>query len=206
MQSRLLCILMLSSLLCSCSGSFKVKSQVPTPLIQPMPLTVGTYYPKELRQYRYEESNEARKEWKIEQGDAQMQMFSQVLAGMFENVVDLNQQQGAADLILTPRVEEFQYTVPRETRSNIYEVWFKYHLQLHEGSGRLVADWFMTSYGKTPTAFATSDAGGLDLAIQMALRDSGAKLLMDFSRVPEIRQWMEQNLNKSTLAIRGEQP
>lgn len=205
-MTRRLAILALCLLLGSCSSSFRVKSQVPQPLVQPMPLTMGTYYPMALRNYRYEESNEAREDWNIEQGDAQMQMFSRVLSGMFKNLVELPAQSGSADLILTPVVEEFQYTVPRETRSKIYEVWFKYHLQLHEGSGRLVADWFMTSYGKTPTAFSTTDADGLELAIQMALRDAGAKLLMDFSRVPEIRQWMEQNLNKHTLAIRGEKP
>ena len=78
---------------------------------------------------------------------------------------------------------------------------YKYHFQLHDRSGKLIADWYMTSYGKTPTAFAQSDSAGLNLAIQMAMRDTGANLILGFARVPEIQQWLVEQERQGKLQL-----
>ena len=50
----------------------------------------------------------------------------------------------------------------------------------------------MTSYGKTPTAFMRSDTDAVNLAAVMALRDAGANFITNFSRVPDVQNWLEK--------------
>ena len=61
------------------------------------------------------------------------------------------------DGILIPRVADLQYTIPAHTNIKVYEIWMRYRFQLVDGSGNTIADWTMSSYGKTPTAFLQSD-------------------------------------------------
>lgn len=108
------------------------------------------------------------------------------------------------DLLLSPRVDEFQYAMPRETKVNVFEIWIKYNMRVYTNDGQLIADWIMSAYGKTPTAFMKSKEEALNEAVIMALRDIGASLSLGFSRVPEIRAWLEQH-NKSMINS-GEAP
>ncbi len=103
------------------------------------------------------------------------------------------------DLLLSPRVDEFQYSMPRETKVNVFEIWIKYNMRVYSNDGQLIADWIMSAYGKTPTAFMKSKEEALNEAVIMALRDIGASLSLGFSRVPEIRAWLEQH-NKSMIS------
>ena len=50
----------------------------------------------------------------------------------------------------------------------------------------------MTAYGKTPTAFMQSDEAAVNLAAVMALRDAGANFAVNFTRVPDVQQWLQQ--------------
>ena len=66
-----------------------------------------------------------------------------------------------------------------------------------ENLGRtLVWNWTMTSYGKTPTAFLRSDEAAVNLAAIVALRDAGANFATGFTRVPEVREWLERKWGK----------
>lgn len=102
------------------------------------------------------------------------------------------------DLYISPRVDEFQYAMPRETKVNVFEIWIKYNMRVYDSEGQLIADWIMSAYGKTPTAFMKSKEEALNEAVIMALRDIGASLSLGFSRVPEIRAWLEQH-NKTMI-------
>ena len=100
---------------------------------------------------------------------------------------------GEFDLLLSPRVDDFQYAMPRETKINVYEIWIKYNMRVYNRDGQLIADWIMSAYGKTPTAFMKSREEAMNEAVVMALRDIGASLSLGFRRVPEIRAWLEQH-------------
>jgi hypothetical protein len=50
----------------------------------------------------------------------------------------------------------------------------------------------MTAYGKTPTAFLQSAEAAVNLAAVMTLRDAGANFAVNFSRVPDVQQWLQQ--------------
>jgi len=65
-------------------------------------------------------------------------------------------------------------------------------------NGDEIANWTMTSYGKTPTAFMRSDTGAVNLAAVMALRDAGANFATNFARVPDVQNWLEQRSNPAS--------
>ena len=48
----------------------------------------------------------------------------------------------------------------------------------------------MPAYGKTPDAFMYSKSEAIEEASIIALRDAGAKLMLDFYRIPAIYGWM----------------
>ena len=122
-------------------------------------------------------------------------MFGNLFEGMFKNTVTLQSHpdHGASvDLVIIPHVEEIQIATPKDNRLKVYEVWIKYNMQVFDKRGNTIADWIMTSYGKTPTATLTSSAKSLNLAAIVALRDAGARMATGFTRVPEIQGWMIQ--------------
>ncbi len=190
-------LLALLSTLWGCTNNLHVKGDLPTPLISPIPQSMGVFYDDEFRNYVYTEQSEDRGKWIIDNGDAQVQLFEQVIPKLFKHVEVITslptaELPAATDLVIHPKVTDFQYSVPRETRFKIFEVWIKYNLTVYDAQGRLVADWIATAYGKTPTAFMQSNEEAMNAAIIVALRDLGANLSIGALRVPEIKAWLDK--------------
>lgn len=193
-------LIILASLLLlnACTHTLYIDSEFPQPLVKQLPYTVGVYYSPEFTDYKYVENDDDRTKWVIESGVAQERLFNTMLEGMFAKVVPIKKlppwdSTPAVDLVLAPTVADFQYTLPRETKIKVYEIWMKYNVQVFGKEGELIADWILTSYGKTPTGFMQSDDGALYQAVVVALRDAGAYLVLNFPRMPEMSAWMEQN-------------
>lgn len=182
--------------LTACAGKVDVKGDIPTPLVDKKMLSVGVVDNPRFQTFQYEEKSKDRLKWTIGTGGAQRKLLNTLLTAMFtrvENLPDIPQaaQPAPVDLVILPRVKEFQYAMPRETKVNIFEVWIKYSIQVYDNQGALVADWVMPAYGKTPTAFLKSEEDALNQAVMMALRDAGASFITGFDRVPEIKAWLE---------------
>ena len=108
-----------------------------------------------------------RGDWSISMGGAQLQMFRTVLPAMFERVIELEDPTAPAevDAVLRPRVDDMQFAIPFQTKSNFFEVWIRYQLTLTEpGSERIIASWPLTAYGRTRDAFLE----GAEAAIEQA--------------------------------------
>ncbi|MDP2562583.1 hypothetical protein [Psychrobium sp. 1_MG-2023] len=197
-SSRIYCLILcfLCGALSGCTSTINVSGHFPSPIVDPLPLTMGVVYKPAFKQYNYVENNEKRQQWQIEIGDAQQALFNTVLPAMFKEVVTLADQADEAskktDLVFEPTLEEFQYNMPRETNVNMFEVWMKYNMKVYNKEGRLIADWILTAYGKTPTAFMKSEESALNEALIIALRDAGAGFSLRFGHVPEINSWLSQ--------------
>jgi len=87
-------------------------------------------------------------------------------------------------------VEELQYAIPAHTQIKVYEIWMRYRFELTSPAGAPIAQWEMTSYGKTPTAFLQTDQEAVNFAAVMALRDAGANFATNFNRVPAVQEWL----------------
>ncbi|MEQ9567503.1 MAG: hypothetical protein RLN85_17115, partial [Pseudomonadales bacterium] len=77
-------------------------------------------------------------------------------------------------------------------RAEVYEIWLKYRVQVMSRNGEAIADWLITGYGKTPTAFMKTRQDSIELATTIALRDVGSQLSIGFSRQPDIRAWLDR--------------
>ena len=199
----ILCPIIACALFAGCANKVVVKGEFPTPVLEKLPLTLGVYYDPEFRNHEFFDEATSREEtdWLVRTGEAQVQMYNTLLPGMFEKVVMLNElprrervesvADEGVDAVLVPHVAELQYSIPNHTKINVFEIWMRYRYELYAPDGELLADWTMTSYGKTPTAFLQSAEAAVNLAAVVALRDAGANFAMNFTSVPEVKLWME---------------
>ncbi|MDJ0878205.1 MAG: hypothetical protein QNI86_06310 [Halieaceae bacterium] len=190
-------------LLAGCANQVEVQGQFPTPVLDKLPLKIGVYYDPEFRSHEFYDEADSREEvdWIVRTGEAQIEMYNTLLPGMFEEVVMLNElprrdrvdtvMEQDLDAVLVPHVQELQYSIPNHTKINVFEIWMRYRYELYAPDGELLAEWSMTSYGKTPTAFLQTAEAAVNLAAVVALRDAGANFAMNFTRVPEVRTWMD---------------
>lgn len=188
--------LLITVVLTGCTNSLVVEGNFPSPLVDKLPLTLGIHYTDAFRSHIYHEDSKDRSKWEINSGNAQVELFSSVLPPMFESVIEIDAVPPSTDqhldLILFPIINDFQYSIPRETKVNVFEVWFKFNLRVYDSHGKLIADWILPAYGKTPSAFLKSKEDAMNEAIVVALRDMGASFSIGFPHVPEIRAWLEQ--------------
>lgn len=188
MVSRLFIALATSLFLGACSTNYTVQQSFPRPLVEPIPVAVNLNLTEEFKTYTYEEKTEGRSKITVNIGNAQSVLFETMSSYMFAG-----HDQSAAKLTITPSIEDFQYAIPRETRAEIYEIWLKYRVTVSDGQGGPIADWLITGYGKTPTAFLKSQQQAIDSAAGVALRDIGSQLSIGFSRQPDIQAWLAAN-------------
>ncbi|MDP1932892.1 MAG: hypothetical protein Q8L60_15680 [Gammaproteobacteria bacterium] len=176
-------------------NSVVVQGSYPSPNIRQIPLAVGVYYGDELRNFSYTEYSETGKEeYKVDSGLTHIQLFGSVLPAMFARVVVLDELSDATsagvDAVFAPSIEEFQLALPQKTRLDAYEVWVKYNMRLLAPDGGYIADWVVTSYGKTPTESMRSVESGINDATVGALRDLASNFSLSFGSVPEVRDWL----------------
>jgi len=206
--------ILLAALLSACgSRQVLVQGEFPRPLMEPLPLTLGVIYSEEFANHEFfdEAAGKSESDWLVRTGEAQVAFWDTLFGGMFERVIHiqdhdtLHEYEHTVDAVIVPYVEELQYTIPLHTNVKIYEVWMRYRFRLsavdeiHDhANGALTyhpahsfADWTLTAYGKTPTAFLQSDEEAVNLAAVVALRDAGANFITSFERVPDVAAWLD---------------
>ena len=172
-----------------------IEGSFPTPNINKIPVTVAVYYDDAIRGFSYLEYSETgQEEFNIESGQSHMELFNAVLPAMFDRVIVVDNLEDAraegVDAVFAPTIEEFQLALPAKTKLDVYEVWIKYNMRLLTAEGDYIADWILTSYGKTPTETFRSAADGINEAAVVALRDLASSFSLSFGQVPEVRDWL----------------
>lgn len=174
---------------CSSSASVRLNSEFPTVLAVPKPVSASIVFQEDFSTYIAQPNDKT----VIDIGDAQVKLLKNVFAGLFdqvEYVTAKDQINGINSLVITPSVREVQVSTPSENYLNVFEVWIKYSLEIETADGETIDSWFMPAYGKTPDAFMYSKSEAIEEASIIALRDAGAKLMLDFYRIPAIYGWM----------------
>jgi hypothetical protein len=185
---------------CSKTLNLQVESQVPTPLASRLPLSLGVYYNDNFLNYVFTEKSEAREDWTIDSRTSRVNLFNELLPSMFSSVDEidnLNISGHNIDIIIEPDVLDMQVALPEETHSDIFEAWIKYGIKIYKPGGDLITEWQLTGYGKTHTAMFKNKESGLNTAINLALRDLGAKIILDFQNVPEVETWLATKIDCS---------
>lgn len=192
---------LLTCLLSACAANtITLTGTFPSPLVSKLPLTVGVYYPDELKNYSFVEfdDNTGKDQYIIESGTSQIELFNTLLPALFQNVVMLEnldnvQSNTSLDAVFVPAIEQFQLGLPAKTRLNVYEIWVKYNMRLSTASGDYIADWVMTAYGKSPEESFKSVDSGVQDAATVAMRDLAASFTIGFTGIPEVNEWLKNN-------------
>ena len=188
--------LIMISLMFSCGVSnLVVEGSFPTPNINKIPLTMAVYYDETLKDFSYMEYSETgREEINVESGQSHINLFNAVLPAMFDEVIEIegfdDPKALEVDAVFAPVIEEFQLALPEKTKLEVYEVWIKYNMRIVDSSGDSLADWVVTSYGKTPTETFRSVEDGINEATVVALRDLASSFSLNFTRIPEVQDWL----------------
>lgn len=183
-------------LLASCGVSnVVIDGSFPSPNISKLPISVAVYYDDALKEFAYLEYSETgQEEFNIQSGSSHMDLFNAIVPAMFDQVVVVESLEEAktlnVDAVFAPAIEEFQLALPAKTKLDVYEVWIKYNMRLLTAEGDYIADWVLTSYGKTPTQNFRSVEDAINEAAIVALRDLASSFSLSFSQVPEVRDWL----------------
>ncbi|GEM_PF-305093 len=167
------CLLVVLMLLSACASNVVVNGDIPKPLMQQLPLTAKLNFSEEFLNYTYVEQDKKRVIKSLDFGQAQVELFRVVFGSAFR-LSEGNTT--ASDIEITPKVLSIQYSAPRETALNIYEVFVKYRITISDANQQKLADWVIKGYGKTPTAFLKGADAAFNAATNVALRDVGAQI------------------------------
>ncbi len=183
------------ALLAGCNSTIRVKQDFPEVVAEPVEMKATLVMDDEFSNYRGQPNEKTG----ILFGAAQVDLLNKAFSGLFEqvNVVSSREQAGPeTDLVIIPSVREVQLSTPSESYLNVYEVWIKYNLDIETADGVPIDSWFLPAYGKTPYSNLLSRTRAIEAATVVALRDAGAKLMLDFFRIPAIYGWMQQHQAK----------
>lgn len=194
--SKNLVTLSLAAVLCACGvSSVTVQGTYPSPNVPKLPIRLAVIYDDALRTFNYIEYSETgNEEFDIRSGETHVDLFNAILPSMFEQVVMVDSEAEAVsagvDAVFQPAIEEYQLALPYKTKLDVYEVWIKYNMRLLTPEGDYIADWVVTSYGKTPQATFRSNEDAINEATVIALRDLASSFTLSFKDVPEVRDWL----------------
>jgi hypothetical protein len=193
--------LLAAALLGGCSTSVIVESKFPTPLVQPLPVSVGILIPQELYNYIYTEDVPDQSLWTIALGDANVAMLRPLFKQMFRDTRSVDAVPTGAtapglDGVLKPTISKFEFDVPVGQRDKFVEVWIQYQLSLYDADGRSVIDWAVSGYGKSVLMRNRQDA--VQKAAIVAMREAGATISTKFAEQPQVKSWLGEKGHATT--------
>lgn len=196
-------------LLVGCSTTVPpLENTFPAPLVENLPVAVGIVYDDDLRNFTYNETVSDGTSWTIELGAANLRLFDQLFASMFERTVELDDVDDPAatglDGIIRPVLEEYAFLTPNELGSRFYAVSIRYRIFLYDNEGNELAGWPINAYGQSRSGML--DAGMLKVAplqeaTNMAMRDAAAGAIITLRSQPELLALAERELKTDVETI-----
>ncbi len=110
-------------------------------------------------------------------------------------LAELKRQNIELDALLIPKIQQLQFAIPEQTRTDFYEVWIRYEMQLFAMDGSQIAQWDVHGYGKSNRRnfgmMESQKEPALNEAAVWALRDAAAFLSFYFTTVSGVKEWLE---------------
>ena len=193
------CVYSCSSQLWLCQYTHRTQQRLSCPLGDRFThARVAIVLSPELTNYVHSESVARRGEYIINVGMVQKQLFQRLAQGTFSGH-EFTTQVGAteADGSLLPVITELQFSTPKQTRTDYYEVWMRYRFDLYDQTGTKVGSWDLPAYGKANQANYSNDNEGLNAAAISACRDMAAMFSLNFANEPKLSQWIQSSSDGS---------
>jgi hypothetical protein len=184
--------------LAACSAQVIVEATFPSPLVAPLPVSVGILIPDDLYNYIYTEDIPEQSLWTIALGDANVAMFQPLFKRMFRETRDVDAVPLAApnsdlDAVLKPTLEKFEFDVPVGERDKFVEVWMQYQIAVYQPDGTSIVEWPVSGYGKSELGRDREDA--VQRAAIVAMREVGATIATKFAQQPQVKEWLGEKQN-----------
>jgi hypothetical protein len=193
-----LTIISLALLAGGCATSIKVADDFPEPLVEKLPLTVGIVFNEKLSTYVHVEDPMMDAEWSIDIGQANVDMFRALFTGMFAEALELKLNEDGTpiipaaprlDAVIEPRLEDFEFSVPRQSGNDQFTVWIRYNIRTTTPENEAISNWRVTAYGQVDEgAMGLGDGAAMQEAAVIALRDAAANIATGFSKAPGVRK------------------
>jgi hypothetical protein len=180
-----------------------LQTEFPSPLIEPLPLSVGVYYDEDLRNFVYNETVSDGSHWQIELGQNNTRLFDRLFGSLFSRVVsipDIDNAPAGIDAVVQPVLEEYAFLTPRELGSRFYAVSIRYRIFLFDPDGNELAAWPVNAYGQSRDGAKSPDgvkASPLQEATNLAMRDAAAGIIIMLPGQPEIRALIDSTATES---------
>ncbi len=175
----------------------------PLPSVKSIPLHVGVYFSPEFRSYEYRYkgykiSGEPGDMESFAIGEASVDLFNQLLRGMFKNTVEVQQRPPLSSRgmklagVIEPNIEKFKLTKSQERprRRRRYRVQLTYRFTVYAPDGKIAVFWVSGRGRSTDRRFATTGKI-FGEATDKAMKDAGRRFATSFLEIPEIQQWLE---------------
>lgn len=200
-KAAVLVSVMLGLLLFGCSPAVVVKTNlhIPVPVVDPLPIDMAVHFDESLELIQLENKIVDLGKHKFDIGSSALAAFDQLFQTMFQSTVrvdsDAETPPPGIHGMLALRVEEVQLSVPGQSGTDSYEVWFKFELDVKDSQGLLVHTWVFTGYGSashddTARVNYFRPESVLEHALELAIRDAGAHVALYFDKQEKIRIWI----------------
>lgn len=158
-------------------------------MVTKLPINLAVHFEESFANSLYKDKAQQQGLRNIDFGDAQTNMFQRILGTMF---ADLQFVSDAANLpdgtqaLLNIGLKDFQFSTPRQSYTKSCEVWLNYELAFYTPQGELISDINLSAYGSASVSGGRSYPYYVKLALNRAIRDAGARLVVELPRNPKI--------------------
>lgn len=201
--SRVASLSVLCVVLGSCTHSLTVSGRIPTPLIEPFPVSIGFIRPPEFStQIHREKLPRGGGDWTIELGALQNAFFETLIDSLFEKVwplaapacgpstAGLATGERCPDGFVRLTLLEYAFLPPELSGLKFFSASTKYQLELMGSDGTVLDTWVVVGYGKNEGGgFQPTDA--LNAASVEAIRDAGARVALEWPKQRNVQTWLE---------------
>ncbi|WP_372748597.1 hypothetical protein [Litorivivens sp.] len=192
---RRICAIILLTLLAGCSHQVTLEESFPEPVISKLPATVVLYLPDELRNAVHKQKPEHGGEWTIRFRGANTQLFETVFRGLFQNLTVATDKDEIPEdaLVITPTMTDFQFSTPGMSKTDFYEVWIKYRLELAQPKNRIVHTWPFTAYGRDEKSGKPA-SNAMREASRRAMRDAAAAIVLNYPKQKVVKKHLQASI------------
>lgn len=184
---------------CVSGANVTSEIEVPKPLVESVPISVGLHITKHLSEAFHEEKIVQHGKFTIQLGESQQHLFNQVFGALFSEVVpvqSLTEPPSGVAAVIVPRIVDADISIPQQTPGDFYEVWIQYSIRIVNSDGDEIMDWVVPAYGRANRHNFSNPLDrptqALEKARNNAIRDAATQITFEFIQQPAIRDWLNE--------------
>ncbi len=163
-----------------------VNSEIPTPVINKLPLRAGVVFDENLTNYSTTELQQNGNKWEIGLGNTNRKVLNDIFTSLFETVVELPDVKATAsasppvEFTLVPRIDDYSMLSAGDAGSKFYAVSMRHFIDIYNSAGVRTGTMEINSYGRhRKSGPMTKGASEIDAATDDAFRDLAVTLVVE---------------------------